>query len=102
MTSLSFSVSKLSGVGHSLDAARALNKQVSEVTARLKAVGEDVDGLSHEVEDCITRGHYQSTRLGKLAQSLQDLKGAVMRSANERQRVIAASYEFHQNVKNVS
>ena len=61
-----------------------------------------MDGFSHEVEDCISRGHYQAPKLGKLARSLQEKKGAISRHAMERHRVISASVEFQQNVKNVS
>ena len=102
LTTLSFSLSNLSGVGHTLDSARSLHQQASGISDKLKAVGADVDSFSHEVEDCITRKHYQAAHLGKLARSLQDKKGLISRSSEERHRVISASLEFQQNVKNVS
>lgn len=102
LTTLSFSLSNLSGVGHTLDSAKTLNQRASQISDKLKAVGLDVDGFSHEVEDCITRQHYEATHLSKLARSLQEKKGAIGRSAAERHRVISASVEFQQNVKNVS
>lgn len=102
LTTLSFSLSNLTGVGHSLDSARSLHQQASEITSQLAGVGGDVDGFSIEVEDCITRKHYQATHLSKLARSLQDKKGLVSKSATERQRLVSASVEFQQNIKNVS
>lgn len=102
LTTLSFSLSNLNGVGHTLDSARSLNQQASQLNDKLKGVGGDVDGFSHEVEDCISRGHYQASKLGKLARALQEKKGAISRHAMERHRVISASVEFQQNVKNVS
>ena len=102
LTTLSFSLSDLTGVGHTLDSARALNQQASQINDKLKGVGGDVDGFSHEVEDCIGRQHYESSKLGKLARTLQEKKGAISRHAMERHRVISASVEFQQNVKNVS
>ena len=89
-------------MGDSLDGARTLNQRASEITNQLKGVEHDVDGFSHEVDDCVSRQHYESTRLAKLAQSLQEKKGRVSKCATERYRVISASLEFQQNVKNVS
>ena len=102
LTTLSFSLSNLSGVGHTLDSAKALNQQASAISDKLKAVGQDIDGFGVEVEDCIARQHYEATHLSKLATSLQEKKGSITRTATERQRVISASVEFQQNVKNVS
>ena len=102
LATLSFAVSNLTGVGHTLDSARALNQQASEINGKLQGVADDVDQFSHEVEDCITRQHYQATHLAKLARSLQDKKGTISRYVTERHKVISASMEFQQNVKNVS
>ena len=82
--------------------AQLLQQQATELNQKTTAICSDIDQYCSEVEDCITRRHYQSKTLGVLARSLQEKKGGSIRSASDKLKIVSASAEFHQNVKNVN
>ena len=74
---------------------------MTDSNLQLQAVLQDVDAFCVEVDECIEKKHYAATTLSMLARGLQERKGLVSRVATEKLRIISASVEFHQNVKEV-
>ena len=102
LTTLSSSLAIVSGVGETLEKAEQLKQQAIELSHRSDTVSSELEQYQSEVEECVKARHYQATSLKLLAKSLQEKRGSVASSVEDKLTLVTAAVEFHQDVRNVS
>ncbi len=102
LTTLSSSLAIVSGVGETLEKAEQLKQQANELSHKSDTVSSELEQYQSEVEECVKTKHYQATSLKLLAKSLQEKKGSVASSVEDKLTLVTAAVEFHQDVRNVS
>ncbi len=102
LTTLSSSLSLLSGVGDTLDKARGIKQQALDLSHKCETVTTELEEYQAEVDECVQKKYYQAASLRLLAKSLQEKRVGVVKSAEDILKLATAVVTFHEDVEKVS